>query len=851
MSVVFCLGHLPGRAGVRKERAMNKVLLSRTAIAMLVLGPFAEATERQPNTRLITSDDQRSEQDHQERESFSVTMNRKNRTWLTTPWTQDDPGKSRRNPIFRKTVSVDGAVASASIDVCGLGHYELTINGTRVGDRQLEPAFSDYTKRVYYSTYDISSYLLHGENVLALYLGRGRYNMDTVSVWGFEDAPWREQCRFWLAGDVVAGDKRIILDTSGWKCTEGPIFRDSMYGGEGFDARQQPQGWKTVGFDDSDWQDCVQTNAPRGELLPAEFEPIRIVNELPVARTVYADATRVIFEFPDMLAGNVRIRVKEPAGTRIRIAYAEGCEGRHVVCKKHNHHISGDHFQEDDYICRGDGEEVWQARFSYKGFRYVEITGFTSEFHADQVMALDLHQDVKTRGSFSCSNKLINRIHHASARALLNNAHHVITDTPTYEKNGWTGDAQLTATMGLYNFEIERFYRKFVTDLRDSQLPSGELAPIVPTSGWGLTGNPNAKWHAVLGAVPAWDAALFVMAWETYQFTGEPEVIRENYAAMQTYLAFLGSVANDHIVEAGLGDWLPPGGKPSEGASISSTAWYYKLTDILLNCAVLMNDDVRQERCRALKADIFEAFNARFLNEAGDAYESGRETEYRQTSSIQPLAFGLVPAEHHAAVFGRLKSELCKSGRPSLNTGILGTRCLLEVLADNGEVDLAYELLTSEEYPSWGYWFANGRVSLGEAWEQTARSWSHHMFGSVDAWFYQYLAGIRPVTPGFKDVSIAPHIPSALETATATVGTPAGEVRSAWRKDEEGGYLFELGVPEETKALFSLPRGLPGIVIDDERAKTGILLPTGQSSITVTRSGELVTPDPDIPLGED
>ena len=799
------------------------------------------------------------EREQRERGSFSVTMNRKNRTWLTSPWAQDDPEKPRRNPIFRKTVSVNGAVESASLDVCGLGHYELYINGTRVGDRQLEPAFSDYDKRVYYSTCDIGALLREGDNVFALYLGRGRYNMDTVSVWGFENAPWRGQCRFWLAGEIAAGGERISVETAGWKCTEGPIIRDSMYGGEGFDARLEPQGWKTSGFDDGDWLDCVETDAPRGELLPAGFEPIRIVAELPVARTAFADATRVIFEFPDMLAGNVRIRVNEPAGTRIRIAYAEGCERDQIVCKKHNHHISGKHFQEDEYICRGEassppatpgqgGEEVWQARFSYKGFRYVEITGFTGEFHPEQVTALVLHQDVKARSSFSCSNELINRIHRACTRALLNNAHHVITDTPTYEKNGWTGDAQLTATMGLYNFEIERFYRKFVTDLRDSQLASGELAPIVPTSGWGLTGNPNAKWHAVLGAVPAWDAALFVMAWEVYQYTGDPEVIRENYDAMQRYLDYLGSVANDHIVEVGLGDWLPPvgdplspkGGVPTEGPSISSTAWYYKMTDILLNCAGLMQDETRQKRCRALKPQIREAFNRRFLNPSGDAYETGKERGYRQTSSILALEFGLVPAEHQAAVFGRLKSELCKTGKARLNTGILGTRYLLDVLADNDEVNLAFDILTSEDYPSWGHWFANGRVSLGEMWEQTARSWSHHMFGSIDAWFYRHLVGIRPAAPGFREITITPHIPAALEAATATVGTPAGEVRSTWRKDEGGGYRFEFDIPEGVKTTFTLPKGVPGIAID-ECMKTALDLPPGRSTVKITTGGEVVT----------
>lgn len=747
--------------------------------------------------------------------------------WLTTPWDQDEEAQPRRNPIFRKVVAVEGPVDSAGLDICGLGHYELYINGTRVGDRQLEPAFTNYDRRIYTTSLDIASYLTEGENVLALYLGRGRYNMNTVSVWAFEKSPWREQCRFTMAGAITVGGKAVKLDTTGWTCTEGPIFRDSMYEGEGFDARLEPQGWMVPGFDESGWEPAVEAAAPKGELQPSDFEPIRIVDEVPVARTVFADTERAVFEFPDMLAGNVCIRVTEPAGTRICIKYTESCEDTQVICKQE--HVSGEHFQEDEYICRGGGEEVWQARFSYKGFRYVEITGFTDGFTADQVTALDLHQDIRSRGTFTCSNDLINRIHHASCRALLNNAHHVITDTPTYEKNGWTGDAQLTSTMGLYNFEMERFYHKFVTDLRDSQIPTGELAPIVPTSGWGLTDHPNAEGKPFKGHMPAWDGALFVIPWEIYQFTGKTDPIRENYRAMQAYLAFLEGRTDNFILPRGLGDWLPPGGSPSERAIMSSTAWYYRLAGILLDCAALLEDPSCQQRCQETREKIFQAFNARFLNQAGDAYEAGWETEYRQTSALQPLAFGLVPAENRQAVFQRLIAELCSSGQPSLNTGILGTRLLLEVLADHGEVDLAYQILTAEEYPSWGHWFNNGRVSLGEAWELSARSWTHHMFGSIDAWCYQYLCGIRPTAPGFKTITICPHLPTALGAASATVETPAGTVASSWKKEEKGGCLFTFEIPQGSAATFALP----------EESGMEHNLPEGRSSLTISADGEV------------
>lgn len=202
-----------------------------------------------------------------------------------------------------------------------------------------------------------------------------------------------------------------------------------------------------------------------------------------------------------------------------------------------------------------------------------------------------------------------------------------------------------------------------------------------------------------------------------------------------------------------------------------------------------------------------------------------------------------MPEANQSAVFTRLKSEICKSGTPRLDTGILGTRYLLEVLADHGEVDLAYDILTGEDYPSWGHWFANGRVSLGEAWEQDARSWSHHMFGSIDAWFYQYLAGIRPAAPGFGEIAITPHLPADLESATATVGTPAGDVRSSWKKDGEGGYTFEFEIPEDAEATFALPQGVPGIAVDDERMMAGIALPVGRSTVRVTAGGESALPN--------
>ena len=764
-----------------------------------------------------------------------ASISDRNQPWLTSPWPQDDPDNPRRNPIFRKTLCLDAPPDSAHLDICGLGHYELYINARRVGDRRLEPAFTDYNKRVHYSSYDLSDYLVEGENVFALYLGRGRYNMNTISVWAFEKAPWRQACCFTMAGEILADGKRLPLDTENWRCLEGPIFRDSMYEGEAFDARLEPTGWMSTDFDDSDWLDAIPTDGPAGELQPTDIEPIRIVDELPVQETIFADSTRAVFAFPDMLTGNVRIRVNEPPGTPIRIAYAERIDGDRILSEIHDGHITADYFQEDTYICRGEGEETWHSRFSYTGFRYVEISGFTGEFTADQVTALDCHQDLTSRGSFSCSDPLVNRIHHASCRALLNNAHHVITDTPTWEKNGWTGDAQLTATMGLYNFEIERFYRKFLTDMRDSQLPGGELAPIVPTSGWGLPGNPNGEGKPFRGHMPAWDGALFVITWELYQFTANLDIIRENYQAMQKYLALIEEKAENFILKGGLGDWLPPGGSPSERAIMSSTAWFYKLTGILRDCAILLEDESSAKRCRSLQADIYKAFNEHFLNASGDAYESGFEKGYRQTSAIQSLAFGLVPETRHAAIFQRLKTEICKSGKPRLDTGILGTRHLLEVLADNGELDLAYALLTGEDYPSWGNWFAAGQISLGEAWEADARSWTHHMFGSIDAWFYQYLAGIRPTAPGFKKVTIKPFLPSKLESVSARLNLGQGDLSLSWTKQADG-YAFECHIPPGIEDLFEMPVTAKAIsltnIFNDE---SGIQLQPGKSEFFIPK----------------
>jgi alpha-L-rhamnosidase len=758
--------------------------------------------------------------------------------WITTPWDQNN--LSIPSPIFRKHFVLPSEIQSAILHICGLGHYEIYLNGERIGDRVLDPAFTDYNKTVLYSSYVIPGDQFSNNNCIGLFLGRGRYNMYTVSEWNFHLSPWRDACCFILSLVLTMkdGTSQTITSNNSWKCHTGPIFRDSMYEGEGYDARQNQDGWLLPDYKEQSWEQGIPCSGPAGIMSTTSMEPVRIIRKEPPVSIYKSERGTWIADFGTILAGTVRLSVEGSRGTQVTLQYAETlhADGR---LNAEQDLIKGDYFQQDDYILCGKGKEVWNARFSYKGFRFVEVSGWPGKLEETNLCALVMHNDVALRGTYICSEPLINKIHQASRHTLLINTIHVITDTPTYEKNGWTGDAQLTCQMGLYNFEMEQVYRKFLADMRDSQLQTGELGPIVPTSGWGLTGNPNVQWPYVVGAVPAWDVALFEISHELFRFTGNREIIDENYQAMKSYLGFLQRIAKNFIIDCGLGDWAPASENPEkrdsavppEGPALSSTAYFYYMVQRMEQNANLLGFQHDELFYKNLKEDIYQNFNKLFFDVDKGYYETPVYDGYRQTSNILPLAFGLVPEKFIKSVRDHLVHNISIVRDNHLNTGILGVRYLFSVLCEAGAVETAFRVATQTSHPSWGFWFEMGHTTLGEFWAKDSRTWSHHMFGSIDSWFYQYLAGISPPDWQSGRFQIAPYIPSQLDSVEASLRLPSGVISSCWQYFDSS-WNIEIELPKGSSGKLCFPSGIPGVVLEETIVKNGIMLEPGKQSFT-------------------
>lgn len=703
--------------------------------------------------------------------------------------------------LARTEFELQDRPVAARAYVAGLGVHVLHINGHRIGDRVLDPALTDYTKRILYVTHDVTEYLRPGRNAIGVALGRGWFGSPTQSVWFWEQAPWWSEpmLRLLLRTTGPRGERQVVASDTTWRVNDGPTLRDSVFCGEEFDRRRDPVGWTSVDFRDDGWEDASVVRPPGGQLVADAQDPARVTETLKASFVSHPLPGTSVYDFGEALAGWSAVKVTGPRGARVALRHGEHLDrwGRVDVRQRH---VQGD-LQTDAYLLGGDGVEHWEPQFTYKGFRYVEAWADRGVQLRD-LQARRVHTDLRSIGSFECSHDLVNEIHEATRRSLISNFHGLPTDSPTYEKSGWTGDARLTAPAAAFNFEAAAFYAKWMEDLADAQLASGEVPTIVPTSGWSYQG--SGGWKAVEGPTPAWDAAYFVIPLLLYDHYGDRRSLERAYPMMRRYLGWVGRFASEGVIMHGLGDWNAPGsdGLPPEGATLSSTAHYAHLFRLAARTADLLNRPDEADVWRSHATMVREAFNRRFWDATDRRYRTQPAESYRQTSNILALAFGLVPDDACESVIGRLVDHLIGD---RLDTGILGTRYLLDVLSDHGHVDLALSVLTTRDYPSWGYWLEQGHRTLLESWELDARSTNHHMFGSVDQWLFSYLAGIRPTGPGFAQIRIEPHLPRQLTWCRCSVDTVRGRVAVRWERTNDVEALIEVAVPANARATVRVP----------------------------------------------
>lgn len=717
--------------------------------------------------------------------------------WITSPYGGSEPSAIVPAPLFRKSFILEKEIVSARVYLCGLGYHELYLNGRKIGDEVLAPAFTRYDRTVLYNTYDITEAILPGENVIGVILGNGFYNSFTEDVWDNGHASWRHQPK--LIAQVhltyADGQQQVIASDSTWKVSKGPIVMDAVRNGEQYDARLEKAGWSCPGYRDEEWEQARFVRSPGGTLKSFQMTPIRVTETIrPVSLREAAPGVWV-YDLGQNISGWVRLQVSAPgaAGNEITLKYAEKLKADGTIDQSNiDTFVNTGEFQTDKYITKGGEIETWEPRFTYHGFQYIQMTGFPGTPSLDSLCGRVVHTDFQSCGEFTCSNELLNRIQTCARWSTLGNYHGIPTDCPHREKNGWTGDALLSAEQVLMNFDPASAYTKWMKDFLDVQRPSGQVPGVVPTGFWGY------NW----GSGPAWDSAMILIPWYLYLYCGDLSILEVLYDGMKRYLEFMTSMSEDFLLNFGLGDWCPPVGGPDAHKCptvVTDTAYYFVDADTVAKCAALLGKTEDAARYTELAASIREAFRRNFLDT-----ETGIVTGHCQTSQACALYQGLVDEEEKARVLEKLVEQVEVQNR-HIDCGILGAKYLLHTLTEMGRADLAYAIATQTSFPGWGHWMEQGATTLWETWNGDS-SRNHHMFSDISAWFYKELAGINPdpEKPGFRHVILRPNPVPGLDKVECSHQSPYGRIECSWQV-ENNRFTARVEIPANSHATFYLP----------------------------------------------
>lgn len=716
-------------------------------------------------------------------------------------WIGYPAGWPGRALYFRYDINLPKEVRKARAYVAGLGYYEFRINGAKIGDHVLDPAVSDYGKRVLYATYDVGAALRRGTNTLAAIAGNGWYGMPKVLLQ--VEVVYADGATATFKTGGLSGDSPRLR----WRVTSGPILANSVYDGETYDARLEKHGWDLPGGGSGKtdrteaWENLLPVEPPGGKLVSQMVEPIRVVDTI-LPRAVREPVPGVfVFDTGQNLAGWAELRVRGPRGTTVTLKFAENVNPDGTVNQENLRKASAT----DTYILKGGGEERWEPRFTYHGFRYVQVEGYPGRPSLDNVAVKVVRSSVAPNGSFESSSELLNRIQKMVWWTEAGNLHSIPTDCPQRdERMGWLNDMTVRIEQALYNFSLGRFYSKFLDDVSDTQAADGSITDTVPF-----------KW----GRRPAdpVSASYLLLGWQLYRHYGDTYAMRRHFHHFQRWVDFLAGKAENFIVPYGYyGDWSPPiafGVSSSIGASAVSkdTPLPFMSTGYLYYCSRLLSDmarvlDKKEESARyaALARNVADAFNRKYWNAATGGYANNN-----QAANSFALSLGVVPNGLRARVIANLRADVEKNAF-HLTTGNLCTKYLLETLTENGHADAAYRIAVQETYPSWGFMLNNGATTLWERWEHLTggkmNSHNHPMMGSVSSWLYKYLGGIAPESPGFKRIAIRPYPVRELSWVKTEYHSMYGPIRSAWRR--EGGVLrMSLTVPVNTAATVYVPGG--------------------------------------------
>jgi len=670
------------------------------------------------------------------------------------------------NGIYlRKEFNSEKPIEQAKLYISGLGYYKLRINGKLIGDRILDPAQTDYNKIALYSTYDITNHL-QKNNAIGVILGNGR----CVELYGYDFPKLIVQIHI----KYIDGTIRIICTDESWKVSNGPILENGVYYGEKYDARLEMPGWDTPGFGDSAWDNVV---AVKGYNLASQLmQPIQMTKVMIPQKMGSPQPGMYVYDFGQNFTGFVRLKVQGPRGVQVTLKFAENLNEDGTLNFATNRTAPVN----DIYILKGDGEEIYQPHFTYHGFRYVELTGFPGVPTIESIEGNFFHSNVPRNGNFICSNDLINIIHNNIIWGQLSNLMSIPTDCPQRdERHGWMGDAQLVTEEAILNFDMVRFYTKYLRDIKISQRDDGSLSDVVP------------PYWPIYPADPAWGTAYITIAWYLYWYYNDIRVLKEHYESLKSYIDFLSNNAKDNILSVGgkYGDWCPPMCIVSKRTPLDlvSTWHYYHDTLLFSKIAKILGGDYDYNKYSEKAEEIKDAFNREFLKRTYKYIKvSFTDGAISQTSNVLPLYLNMVPEEKEKSILNYLIEAISGHYDYHVDTGIVGTRYIFEVLTDNGYPEIAYKMITQKSFPGYGYMIREGATTLWERWEKLEssgmNSHNHIMLGSVDTWFYKTLTGIKSLESGWNSLQIKPYIPNDMRYATASIETIKGRIYSAWEK---------------------------------------------------------------------
>ena len=707
-------------------------------------------------------------------------------------------------PYFRKEFRPKKNIESAHAFIAVAGLYELYINGEKVGNHRLDPMYTRFDRRTMYVTYDVTERLLSGDNAIGVLLGNGWYNHQSIGVWDFHNAPWRNRPAFCLDLRIVYDDGSVETVATGldWKTSSGPVVFNSIYTAEHYDARLEQEGWNKASFDDSKWRGVRLRSAPSNNIVAQQMHPVRNVEAIPVQTVKKLDDSTYLFDFGRNIAGVTKIKVSGEEGTVVKIKHGERLyDNGYIDMTNIDVYFKGDReadpFQTDIVILDGKKETEFMAKFNYKGFRYAEVTSSKPvALDENSITAYFMYSDVPVAGEIKTSNPLIDRLWWVTNNAYLSNLMGYPTDCPQREKNGWTGDGHFAIETALYNFDAITVYEKWLADHRDEQQPNGVLPDIIPTGGWGYGTENGLDWTSTIAIIP----------WEIYMFYGDSKLLKDCYENIKRYVNYVDRISVGHLTSWGRGDWVPV--KTRSNKELTSSVYYYVDTRILAQAAKLFGKQADYEHYSALAEKIKDAINDKFLNRATGIYADGSQTEL----SV-PLQWDVVPDDMKQKVADNLAKKVADAGF-HLDVGVLGAKALLNALTKNGHVETAYKVAVQDKYPSWGWWVVNGATTLLENWDLDAErdiSDNHMMFGEIGGWFFKGLGGIYPdpEKPGFKNITLMPNFVKGLDHFEAKHKSPYGTIISKWEvKRKQVTYTVE--IPANSTATLHLPDNVKG-----------------------------------------